>query len=66
MVARVRSGRASASLAISGAADMSAINCAVNASPSGAGLMWPLGDNGQLGVVVSDNTKDRTRASSAW
>ena len=63
---RLRRGRAapdSASLAISGATDMSAVN---GTSFVGfMGLQGPGGDNGQLRVVVSDNTKDRTRAASA-
>src|SRR5689334_24209535 len=58
---------ASARMAISGATDMSAVNSAVNGS-SFAGSPAPAlnggadGDNGQLRVVVSNNTKDRARA----
>jgi len=37
---------------------------AINAESFVCGALAP-GDNGQLRVVVSDNTKDRTRAASS-
>ena len=54
----------SASLAISGATDMSAVNGTSFVGFMGLHELRPRGDNGQLRVVVSDNTKDRKRAAA--
>ena len=61
---------ASARMAISGATDMSAVNSAVNGISFAALRHQPRaggadGDNGQLRVVVSNNTKDRARARAS-
>ena len=53
---------APARIAISGATDISAVN---GNSFVPAALSGHDGDNGQLGVVVSDNTKDRARATAS-